>query len=201
MAGDGGRRAALSRAFDEARFGASGTLNLRESLPTAADAAARVESWLRERQASGGGEVLVITGRGNQSAEGFSPVRERVLRKIQSLRRTGVVAGYQEHTPGSFVVTLAPLKALLESPRRSRRRAEQRPPESASIEGLDAEAVQLLRDLARCALGELGAPSVDPFLGDEMRRQYSILARRLAPGPDQDRALKAVLRQAISEYE
>src|SRR5258705_116075 len=42
--------AALQRAFDEARFGAARTLNLRESLPTGAEAARRVESWLRQHQ-------------------------------------------------------------------------------------------------------------------------------------------------------
>lgn len=40
----------LQHAFDEVRFGAARTLNLRESLPTARDAASRLESWLRQQQ-------------------------------------------------------------------------------------------------------------------------------------------------------
>ncbi|HMG01065.1 MAG TPA: hypothetical protein VK560_07455, partial [Gemmatimonadaceae bacterium] len=48
-------------ALDEATFGLKNILNLRESLPTAADARFRVEAWLRERQVSRAGEVLVIT--------------------------------------------------------------------------------------------------------------------------------------------
>src|SRR5438132_1318588 len=37
------------KAFDEAEFGVKNILNLRESLPTAADARYRAEAWLRER--------------------------------------------------------------------------------------------------------------------------------------------------------
>ena len=56
----------IARVFDELRFGAARTLNLREGLPTVAQAEIRVESWLRLQQAEGGGEVLVITGRTRQ---------------------------------------------------------------------------------------------------------------------------------------
>ena len=66
----------LRQAFDEVRFGAQRTLNLRESLPTAEDAVARAESWLRQRQVDRADEVLIITGRGNQSEGGISVVRE-----------------------------------------------------------------------------------------------------------------------------
>ena len=64
----------LWKAFDEAQFSASDTLNLRESLPTVADARYRAEQWLRERQVSRASKVLVITGRGNSSPDGVSPV-------------------------------------------------------------------------------------------------------------------------------
>ena len=57
--------AGLRQAFDEVRFGALRTLNLRLSMPTAHEAAARVEQWLRQHQVQQSGEVLVITGRGN----------------------------------------------------------------------------------------------------------------------------------------
>lgn len=68
------------KAFDEAEFGTKNILNLRESLPTAADARHRAEAWLRERQVSGTSEVLLITGRGNQSPGGVSAVRGRSSR-------------------------------------------------------------------------------------------------------------------------
>src|SRR4051812_33539577 len=68
--------AGLQQAFDEVRFGAARTLNLRASLPTASEAAARVDSWLRQHQVQRSDEVLVITGRGNNSEGGVSVVRE-----------------------------------------------------------------------------------------------------------------------------
>src|SRR5689334_12469763 len=101
------RNNGLDRAFDSARFGDRNILNLRESLPSAADAAARAEQWLRQKQVEGAGEVLVITGRGNNSDNGISPVREAVIRVIASLRRRNVVERYEEHTPGSFSIRLA----------------------------------------------------------------------------------------------
>src|SRR5262252_4615910 len=99
----------LRQAFDEVRFGAGRTLNLRASLPTADAAIARAEAWLRQQQVENVDEVLVITGRGNNSEAGVSVVREAVIRLFHVLKRRGVVLGHQEHTPGSFVVTLAPV--------------------------------------------------------------------------------------------
>ena len=116
-----GKLRALHAAFDEARFGPARTLNLRNTLPTVRDAVARTESWLRERQASRSGELLVITGRGNQSEGGISPVREAVVHLFASLRRRGVIARTAEHTPGSFVVTPAPLRAAGAIPMTRRR--------------------------------------------------------------------------------
>jgi len=99
----------LRQAFDEVRFGAQRTLNLRDTLPTAAAATSRTEAWLRQQQVERAGEVLIVTGRGNQSDGGIPVVREAVIRLLLVLRRRGVVSGHEEHTPGSFVVTLAGL--------------------------------------------------------------------------------------------
>src|ERR1041385_4159950 len=98
----------LRQAFDEARFGAQRTLNLRESLPTPEAAAARTEAWLRQQQVDRADEVLIITGRGNQSEGGVSIVRDAVERLLYALRRRGVIETHREHSPGSFVVRLAP---------------------------------------------------------------------------------------------
>src|SRR6476646_1361649 len=87
----------LRRAFDEARFGPLRTLNLRETLPTAATAATRAEAWLRQHQMDRTDEVLIITGRGNQSHGGISVVREAVIRLLHVLKRRGVVTGHEEH--------------------------------------------------------------------------------------------------------
>ena len=119
----------LQQAFDEARFGASRTLNLRESLPTRGRGDDAHRSWLRQQQVDRADEVLIITGRGNNSDDGVSVVREAVIRLLHALKRRGVVDGHEEHTPGSFVVTLAPVSALWESPKRNRgprRRARRR---------------------------------------------------------------------------
>ena len=112
----------LLRAFDEVRFGEANILNLRESLPTASDAAKRAEAWVRQKQVEGVAEVLIITGRGNNSGGGVSPVREAVARSITSLRRRNVVDRYEEHTPGSFSLTLASIGAMIDAPRRRRER-------------------------------------------------------------------------------
>src|SRR3954453_16609527 len=111
--------AGLQQAFDEVRFGPARTLNLRESLPTGAEAARRLDAWLRQHQVQQSGELLVITGRGNNSESGIAVVREATLRVFHELRRKGVVEDFSEHTPGSFVVTLAPMQAMLDARRRS----------------------------------------------------------------------------------
>ena len=103
---------ALHRALDEARFGRERTLNLRATLPRPKDAEARCEAWLRERQVAKSDELLVITGRGINSWDGESVVREAIVRLLGLLRRRGVVDAWHEHTPGSFVVTVAPIHSL-----------------------------------------------------------------------------------------
>src|SRR5207342_362990 len=90
----------LQQAFDEVRFGPARTLNLRASLPTGAEAARRVESWIREQQAQRADELLVITGRGNNSEGGVSVVREAAMRIFHELRRKGIVESFVEHTAG-----------------------------------------------------------------------------------------------------
>ena len=117
----------IQQAFDELRFGPLRTFNLRESLPTADDARARVEVWIRSKQMERAEEVLVITGRGNNSPGGVSVVRQSVLALFPSLRRRNIITGWQEYTAGSFVVALAPLTALFEAPKRRRERQQRLP--------------------------------------------------------------------------
>src|SRR5438876_12349239 len=75
------------KAFDEAAFGPKNTLNLRESLPTAADARYRAEAWLRERQIARAGEVLLITGRGNLSTGGDPAKRAAIVDTLSNVAR------------------------------------------------------------------------------------------------------------------
>lgn len=200
MPHQGPRITSALRALEEARFGSDRTLNLRASLPTPQDATFRAEQWLRRHQAQQDGEVLVITGRGNQSTGGVSVVREAVVKLLSRLKRLGVIAAIRENTPGSFVVTLAPMKSLLESPRRHRGRDENAPVVS-TLPGLDAEAHRLLERLARCALDRLGVRDVDQFLADEMRRQFSLITKELPSGLRGEQQLRIALARAIEDYE
>lgn len=190
----------LRQAFDEVRFGPERTLNLRQSLPTAADATARAEAWLRQQQVQRAGEVLVITGRGSHSPDGISPVREAVIRLLHSLKRRGVVAEHQEHTAGSFVVTLAPVHALWESPKRKREKAPP-PPEPPSLDALAPDTRNLLRALAERALDGLGVRERDPFVEGEMLRQFGAIAASVPEGPHREARLRAAIQLAMEQYD
>ena len=185
----------LWQAFDDARFGGDRTLNLRASLPTADEAARRAEIWLRQKQVEKAGEVLVVTGRGNNSEAGFSVVREAIIRTLHDLRRRNVVKEWEEHTPGSFVVRPDSMAALVEAPRR-KQASPPRPASPPSLESLDPETRTLLRDLAERVLEGLGVHTKEPFLEGEMLKQFSRLARMIPPHLE-DRAREAYLREAV----
>ena len=196
------RAAHLHQAFDEIQFGPTHTLNLRELLPTAEQAVQRTEAWLRERQMARAGEVLVITGRGNQSEGGVSVVRAAVARLFTSLRRRGVVAAVQEHTAGSFVVRLAPVSALFEGAQRKREPRHTTPRDPAALAGLDPETRRLLRLLAQRALEVLGALQLDGrFVTDEMVRQFTVIAPGVPDGPDRELLLRSAIRLAMAELD
>jgi hypothetical protein len=189
--------AGLAQAFDEVRFGATRTLNLRASLPSAADAAARVDQWLRQHQLQRSGEVLVITGRGNNSEDGISVVREAGIRTFHALEKKGVIASFAEHTAGSFVVTLAPVKAMHDA---TARRAVPLPlpPLAAppTLAVLRADTRAELRVLAERSLDALGMRDRGPFLEAEMLRLFGILGAKLGDGNASER--EGRLRQAIA---
>lgn len=202
LAGDPAGGAPIDRAFDELRFGASRTLNLRALQPTAAQATAQCESWLRQLQVSGAEEALVITGRGLRSIDGWSPVRQAIVALLPSLRRRNVISGYAEHTPGSFVVTFAPVRALFEAPKR--RREPRTPPIAPppSLAALDGETVRLLRDLATVSLAALGVRAPTPALvQDEMQRHFVALSAALPASGDHEALLQQAILRALEEYE
>jgi hypothetical protein len=198
----------LRQAFDEARFGNGRTLNLRDSLPTAAEAVARAEAWLRQQQmqlspANSDAEVLVITGRGNNSEGGVSVVRSAIEGMIHRLKQRGVVTGHREHTPGSFIVTLAPVHALWDTPARSRPADASLPPaDPPSLEALDRETRSLLRQLAERSLEQLGVRADrDRFIDSEMVRQFTALAASLAADHHREHLLQAAIRRALEQYD
>ncbi|HKN66400.1 MAG TPA: hypothetical protein VJW73_08995 [Gemmatimonadaceae bacterium] len=198
----------LREAFDEARFGRSRTLNLRESLPTAAEAVARGEAWLRQQQVQLSGEataeVLVITGRGNNSEGGVSVVRSAIEGLIHRLKQRGVVQRHEEHTPGSFVITLAPVKELWTVRSPEQKVAEPPPSDPPSLDALDRETRVLLRQLAERSLEQLGVRGDrDRFIDGEMVRQFSALSATLAATGSNEREqfLRAAIRRALAEYD
>jgi hypothetical protein len=192
----------LRQAFDEARFGPQRTLNLRESLPSADQATRRAESWLRQAQVARAGEVLIITGRGRGSEGGVAVVREAVSALLHLLRRRGVIREFQEHTPGSFVVALAPIADLWEAPRRKRDHAKVSQPDSApSVRGLDDETRLLLRHLAERALEGLGVKDTTEFVEAEMARQFSAIAASIGAERSTDATLRQAIRAALEQYE
>lgn len=195
----------LWQSFDEANFGPDRTLNLRESLPSAVEARARTESWLRMKQVMKAGEVLVITGRGNQSPNGIGVVREAIMALMPSLRRRGIVSSWREQTPGSIVVTLALVTTLLGAPKRNREKeydsgeAVIATPES--LAALEPETLKQLRRLAVLAIQSLGVDNPAPFVEDEMQRMFATLTITLPVSTDREGTLQRAIKSAIEELE
>lgn len=191
----------LWHALDEAAFGAERTLNLRESLPSAAEARSRAEIWLRARQMTRAKEVLVITGRGNQSVGGIGVIRQEILKMLPSLRRRGIVESWKEHSPGSIVVQIAPMSALLEAPRRRRNNGS---PETVSSEapalaGLQPATLNLLKQLAQQNLELLGIVNSGPYLKAEMQRTFSAMMAAIPQTGDREQGLREAILKAIDE--
>jgi hypothetical protein len=192
--------AGLWRALDEAAFGTQRTLNLRELLPSAAQARARTEVWLRARQVTTAEDVLIITGRGNQSAGGIGVIRQEILGIMPALRRKGIVESWREHSPGSIVVKLAPMSAMLSAPRRRRDKEANPAPSGAEVlTGLEPETLRLLRDLASQNLRSLGVDQTGEFVSKEMARMFSALISALPQSADREAALRESIRNAMDE--
>jgi hypothetical protein len=191
--------AGLQQAFDEVRFGGARTLNLRESRPTGAEAARRLEAWLRQHQVQQSGELLVITGRGNNSEAGIAVVRETSLRVFHELRRKRVVESFAEHTPGSFVVTVAPMQAQSDA----RRGSEPLPaaPAPPTLSALDESTRERLRILAERSLDVLGVRERGPFVESEMLRLFGELAAGVGDGPGREARLRAAIERMLAEVD
>lgn len=192
----------VRRAFDEAAFGPARTLNLRATLPTAREAVERTERWLRQQQVERAGEVLVITGRGNNSPDGISAVRTAVMNHLHSLRRRGVVKSWREHTPGSVVVELAPVGALFEQAGRRREPRVARDRDPVALAALSAPTRAALRNLATRSLEALGMhhPPIS-FIESEMVKQFLVLARALPDSGDREEALCQAIASALDELD
>lgn len=198
----GARGPGVLRALDEASFGSSRTLNLRASLPTAAEATARAESWLREKQMMQDGDVLLITGRGRSSEGGVAVVKPAVEKLLFSLRRRRVVDSWHEHTEGSFVVSLLPVSSMFAAPKRRKREAAVAAPVPQSLAALSPATLDLLRDVAVRSLAGLGIPApTRAFVEDEMLAIFSKISGAVPPSEDREAALRVALRHALDELE
>ena len=195
--------ATVDRAFDELRFGAARTLNLRDRLPTVAQATVRVEAWLRQKQAEGGGEVLVITGRGLGSLDGVGRVREAVMARCTQLKRLNVVVAVREHGPGAVVVTVAPLRALVDAPRlRTGRKTPVAVADPAELAALPADLRAMLREVATLSIVRLGVKSpADDVVADEMRSQFGAMTHGRGEDADPVETLRAALHQLLQELQ
>lgn len=192
----------LQQAFDEVRFGAARTLNLRAAMPTGSEAATRLDRWLRQHQVQKSGDVLVITGRGNGSEGGIAVVREASMRVFHELRRKGVITGFTEHTPGSFVVDLAPMSDMLDAGKRRREQTPRpAPAEPPTLAALGEDTRAQLRSLAEHSLDALGVKDRDPFVEGEMLRLFGSLAATVPDGPERERRLRQAIASAMSEHD
>jgi len=191
---------ALWHALDEAAFGSERTLNLRELLPSAAEARARTETWLRARQITKPEEVLIITGRGNQSSGGIGIIRKEILEMMPALRRRGIVESWREHSPGSLIVKLAPTSALFSAPKR-RRGTESRLENQAEtpLAGLEESTMSMLRQLALRNLDTLGVNHEAEFVLKEMQLIFSMLTSALPAGTRSEESLRKSINNALEE--
>ena len=190
---------ALWHALDEAAFGSERTLNLRELLPSAAEARARTETWLRARQVTKPEEVLIITGRGNQSSGGIGIIRKEILGMMPALRRRGIVESWREHSPGSLIVKLAPTSALFSAPKRRRGTERTETQVEAPLAGLEAGTVSMLKQLALRNLDALGVNHDTEFVQQEMQRIFSMLTNALPAGARSEESLRKSISNALEE--
>jgi Smr domain-containing protein len=192
---------ALWNALDEAAFGSERILNLRELLPTAAEARLRTDMWLRSRQVVKSQEVLIITGRGNQSVGGVGIIRQEILQMLPGLRRRGVVESWKEHNQGAIAVKLAPMSKLLSETKRRRDNGNSMPPEQdpQSLSALGADTLRLLRQLATQNLDALGVKDSGAFMEQEMVRNFSTLANAIPAGENREARLREAIIAAIEE--
>ena len=124
---------------------------------------------------------------------------------MPSLRRRGVVKSWREHTPGSIVVTLAPVTTLLSAAKRNRERehdsGEVAIATPESLLALDPETLAQLRRLATLTIESLGVDNAGPFVEDEMQRVFATLTITLPVSTDREGTLQRAIRSAIDEME
>jgi hypothetical protein len=129
-------------------------------------------------------------------------VRAAIVGHFPSLRRRGVVSEWREHTPGSFVVKLGSISALLDAPRRKRDRATIATPiDPRSLVGLETSTLLLLRRLAVRSLESLGVREPAKFVEAEMLSKFNSLAGGVAPGVEGEARLREAISAALEQLD
>lgn len=119
---------------------------------------------------------------------------------LPSLKRRGIVESWREHTPGSIVIKLASMSALLEAPRRRRGNASpEQATASVELAGLEPETLALLRQIASQNLMTLGITESQLFIEQEMQRTFSKLIRALPADGNKEASLQQAIAKMISE--
>lgn len=158
------------------------------------------------KQAEGAREVLIVTGRGNQSFGRIPVVREAVRRLLGLLSTRGIVVDHSEHSPGSFAVRLGPLNAAAVRPDGSETETTEPPLAPPTLDGLAEETRAQLRVLAEGTLRMLGIrdPS-SQFVQDEMVRQCTQLAASIpttvVTAAAREQALRVAITRAIERLD
>jgi hypothetical protein len=158
------------------------------------------------KQAEGAREVLIITGRGNQSVARTPVVREAIRRLLGLLSTRGVVSDHSEHSPGSFAVRLTPLSAASARPAATDADTPLPAINPATLDGLSDETRAQLRILAEATLRMLGIRDPSPqFVRDEMMRQCSQLASSIpgtaATAIAREQAFRFLIARAIERLD
>jgi len=190
----------LYRAFDEAQFGEGRTLNLRDGLPSGYEAATRAEAWVRLKQVEGAREVLIITGRGAHSVDAVPVVRAHVAKRLASLRRAGVVASIKEHSPGSYVVCLAPMSTMLTASQQPQRSKNSRVVSTPATAAVTAATRQIVHDLAVRTLASLGIHATTrAMVADEMERQVELLTQAMPRDADREQWIRHAALRVLND--
>jgi hypothetical protein len=157
------------------------------------------------KQAEGAREVLVVTGRGNQSYARVPVVREAVQRLLAYLSTRGVVEHHSEHSAGSFAVRLLPLSAAVRRRDTQTTRATAPVLDPPTLDGLTPVTREQLRALATGSLQALGIRDPSPqFVQDEMERQCAQLAALLpiaATAAEREGALQSAITRALERLD
>ena len=113
-----------------------------------------------------------------------------------------MIVEWNEHSPGSFVVSLAPISALLDAPRRKRDQQDSPLTSTpASLDGLERSTLELLRKLAQRSLEALGAHVPQKFIEAEMLSQFNTLAPGVQAGADGERRLREAIVSALEQLD